>query len=521
MSILYGMARVLSPVLSEPDAGSAQLLSCIGALGVYELALLAVLAIIAVKRGVTDDAVSLVVLAALFLSVGGILVAFMPQKDPGATLAVGFACLLMAGGKLYVLRRLVGLRLPPLAAAGVGMHFVWCFLQAPIMSFMVTLESADALWRAWLNGWLVLLAGVALLLAHLWRTPTGVSRQAHRESCFLRAPGMAWVFAAVLIAVSCLHNYALTYIFDLRLTFSDHLPLIALVSLAAMELMRAYGKRLGTAELAVASTPLLLIVIGPLVSPVAAVEGTRAIRLLWHPGVLTAAMGAMLVLMARREQRVRLLYVAALYALGVGMAVSWRKGGRKAAVSQKRSDRERVSPTSFDYALFVGSLVLVLVCLLASSCEQAANHARGARCMANLAELGKAMKMWSMDNSERCPGNMACLASGGYASNPRLYICPNGDTCYEDVCTDKNIDTWSDYVLVPNLRESDPMACVHAYDRPGNHKEGGNVLHLDGSVTWFGRKELKRLFSTPSEFFGTSDPEKIADLIERTGRFRE
>ena len=65
-SIIYGIGQIIGPSLAKSILLS-QTLPCLLAINLYELALLAVLVIIVRFRNVTDDAVSLLILIALFL----------------------------------------------------------------------------------------------------------------------------------------------------------------------------------------------------------------------------------------------------------------------------------------------------------------------------------------------------------------------------------------------------------------------------------------------------------------------
>lgn len=105
----------------------------------------------------------------------------------------------------------------------------------------------------------------------------------------------------------------------------------------------------------------------------------------------------------------------------------------------------------------------------------------GSRCASNLSQLGKAMKMYAMDNDGTYPASFVSLTN--YMNHPKPYVCPHSGTKVGPIET---VDLWADYMLVTNLTERSPPGLVHAYCRPGNHRDnkGINVLYLDGSVGW-------------------------------------
>ncbi len=157
--------------------------------------------------------------------------------------------------------------------------------------------------------------------------------------------------------------------------------------------------------------------------------------------------------------------------------------------------------------LVVIAIIGILAGMLLPAVAAARERARRARCMANLAEIGKAMKMYSMDHNEKFLSDD--FNSGGwsdYAKNGRLYYCPSDversptNSLQQGKFTDENCS----YNLVQEdnrnnaLSEATESHYMHACDKDGendvtsaedgfggNHADkGGNVLYIDGSVTW-------------------------------------
>ncbi len=83
MFIILGIARVLGPALEQPTT-FLEILPTLGVMHLYELCLLAALIFLVVWRNVTDDAVSLVVIAGLFLLSGGLMLPRWPTATPRA-----------------------------------------------------------------------------------------------------------------------------------------------------------------------------------------------------------------------------------------------------------------------------------------------------------------------------------------------------------------------------------------------------------------------------------------------------
>jgi len=311
LSILYGMAQLIGPVLARSGV-LAETVPCIGALNLYELALLGVLLLIVLWRNVTDDAVSLVVLIGLFLIASGIALDTVANDDPNVAAAVAVACMGLAGLKLHALSRGVSLPLTGLLLAACAVVLAWNVLTAPAMAYLVRrgLDGAAHLRLAWLVGWLAVFAGAGLMLAHAAGTPTGQARNAHRIAPFLKTPAMAWVFASILFVGVAVHQYALAYIFDVPVSPADWLPCLALAVLIVLEVLRGYGVTPEPYQVALACVPL--------VGTLAAVSGglfdlvpPPGVAWFWHPPVWLGLAGAGLAWHCLRNGR-RLLWCAVL-----------------------------------------------------------------------------------------------------------------------------------------------------------------------------------------------------------------
>lgn len=337
LSLVYGMWQLLGPVLAQSE-GFAQILPCILAMNGYELALLGVLVMLVVWRHITEDAVSLLVMIALFVVVSGLVLTTATPSGPAKCLWIGAACTILGIGKLLVLRRWIGLRMGLLTLAGLGVMLAWNFLWPSLMARpFVTGDWPDALRRGqWMISWLILLGGSALVLIDAMRpSAAGVEESAGR-SAFMRTAAMMRIFSLVLLAAACYHQYALRFMFLVEGDLGDYLPWLAVFVLLVLELMRTLPKRLAGLEAAAACIPLAAV-LAAIHEKAITVSSAQAIEWLFYPPVLLAATGAAVLWMALAQRRQWFGYVAVVYALGVLLTVgfspvrphdlNWQLGG--------------------------------------------------------------------------------------------------------------------------------------------------------------------------------------------------
>ncbi|MBU4200321.1 MAG: hypothetical protein KKE37_01935 [Verrucomicrobia bacterium] len=317
LSILFGIVQIIGPVLSKSHV-YAERLSCIGILNLYECALLVIMLLIVLWRRVTDDAVSLMVLIALFLIANGIALDQVVVDNIPIACVIGFICFALSVVKLWAMRRYISLRLDRMLLAGILLLLAWNFLMSPTIALMKSLgcNNASSLRTIWQMGWAVMLTGGILLYIHSCATPTGMARSEHINRPFLQAPGMSWIFAGILFVVGSLHQYELAYIFDLRFCFGDFIPLITLGVLMAIETMRTYGKTPGLCEIGLACVPLVLI-LAALWNGLMIEESIIGIGFFWYPPVILLMTAIAVIYVGLRNRHYSLMYVALAYGLGI------------------------------------------------------------------------------------------------------------------------------------------------------------------------------------------------------------
>lgn len=133
--------------------------------------------------------------------------------------------------------------------------------------------------------------------------------------------------------------------------------------------------------------------------------------------------------------------------------------------------------------------LVILPALLLPAVSAARDKARRVQCMNNLKQISLAARMYSMDNQEQFPPDLSSLTK--YADAPQLFVCP---ATRRQPGAMEQVDRWSDYVLVPNRKGSDPGDSVLAFSKPDCYPgKGGNIVFVDGHVQWCSLDEYRRL----------------------------
>jgi len=311
-------------------------------LNVYELALLAVLVLIVVWRHVTDDAISLVILVALFLVASGMTLGVVAPSGLNICLTIGLGSAILGLGKLYVLRRYVSLRIGTMSALGLALILMWNFLGSSLMARPLMARTAtDELRRGqWLVSWLTIMVGAALIFVEAASRKYAQDGARDRRPAFLHTHTMAWLFALVLLAAAGFHQYGVAYMFAIDYIYGDFIPLIAIMSLLLLELIRSLGKRYESLEVMIACVPLGLTIFA-VPNKLTAIPTSIGIEAVSYPPVVLGLTGLALLWMGFRRRCSWLRFLAFAYGLGVLLTMS--------------RDHD------FNLRLFGGGLILVLL----------------------------------------------------------------------------------------------------------------------------------------------------------------
>lgn len=322
LCVVLGISEVLGPMLAT-SFSLGDTFPCIAALNGYELALLGVLLVIVLWQNVTDDAISLVVIAALFLVGSGMALSIVANDNPPAALAIGGVMFALALGKLYTLRRYVGMSISPAAFVGLGLALAWSCGAAVMLALLAVRVPMSR--GGWMLASLPLIAGGVLLLLDAGRRFDDPGEAPGADKPSLRRLPMLLVFASIVLAAAGFHQYLLAYVFDTKTRLGDYLPLVNIVFFLLMLLDLNLRRKPDEFSVFMLALPAVACVFTLWVGA-AFTRPSLDASLLTYPPVLMALTGGGALWLGARGRVPHLLYIAAAYALIIALTAT--AGGR-------------------------------------------------------------------------------------------------------------------------------------------------------------------------------------------------
>ena len=241
--VIYGLAGIMTPLLSEKNVLYDKLI-CIGTLQGYEILLLLAAVIPFVKKKVTNDSISLIIFIALFLIVGAITLDTISTDGFSVSVLIATAWLLLAVGKLYTMRRSLEVKLPWMLSSGVILLLAWNYLVSPVMArylLHIAPTSSDIpldMLEFWRSCWLLFFLALGVVWYYIVSSCKQSVKEYDVENCsFLHRESMSWIFIAVLLMGSFYHQQILSYLYDIKYTFGDFLPVIVMILFISGELI--------------------------------------------------------------------------------------------------------------------------------------------------------------------------------------------------------------------------------------------------------------------------------------------
>jgi hypothetical protein len=146
--------------------------------------------------------------------------------------------------------------------------------------------------------------------------------------------------------------------------------------------------------------------------------------------------------------------------------------------------------------LVIGYITIVLhVISLPTAISAVRASARRAACIYNMRQVGGSLEQYAQDHQGHFPNDLQALVPE-YANqgnlNPEMFVAPGSGTQPGDMM---NISQWTDFVLVPNRKTTDPSDSILLFTKPDCYHDGkGNVvLYVDMHPSIIQTDEYNRL----------------------------
>jgi hypothetical protein len=314
--VAYGIVKVMGPLLSNVQA-LKDALPCIFTLHAYELALLGVLIFI-VSRKVVDDAVSVVIIMALFLVSTSIALGSVADTGISKSLWLGGFGVFITFVKFAVMKRFARIPLKALSLLGLGILIVCNYFGPAILARSIAAEVLPESTRReiWWVFWSILMAGSALIIIEAMKAKVRRKTQDINRTPFLQSPVMVYLFSLIVVAASGTHQYAMAYASGLERVIGDYVPLSVIAVLLFFEILRNLGKRFGVIEVVISCVPLSLMIFA--IDQRSVVSSSAfGFGLLGYPPVTFALSGLIIVGWSLYNRHFKMLMAGFLYVLGI------------------------------------------------------------------------------------------------------------------------------------------------------------------------------------------------------------
>lgn len=314
--IAYGIVKVMGPILSESDTLQGAM-PCIFTLHIYEIALLGVLLLI-VSRKVVDDAVSVVILIALFLVGTAIALGSVADKNITTALFLGLFGIAVAFGKIYSMKRFARVPFRILSIQGIGILMACNYFGPSLLAKLISIDPVSEMARRnlWLFLWLGILIGAGFVIIEAMRKNQQPRTQQNDRIPFLQSHIMVCVFALIIVIASGIHQYSMAFTFALERVLGDFVPVITVATLLLLEAFRHSGRRFGYSEILISCVPLAAMLLAINGKSVLA-SSQLSIGLICYPPVVLALSGLAIATLSIYHRWYRLLFVVFAYGLGV------------------------------------------------------------------------------------------------------------------------------------------------------------------------------------------------------------
>ncbi|MEX2214373.1 MAG: hypothetical protein WD768_09615 [Phycisphaeraceae bacterium] len=322
--ILVGISQIILPIYAKPDdPPMLELLYALGALNLYEVAVIGVALVLVLWLKVVDDVIALTLIIGIFLIASTIALDQVASYFPAQAILFGVAGLILAALKLGAIHRYVTGRFERLLLVGLLGLLAWNALMPGLLGQLLASNQTHLdLITPWRLGFAVSLAAGVIMLFAAMRLHEGSATCEDDPRPFLRRPAMRWILAGIILLGTITHQYAITWAFNIPISWQELIPMSGLVALLVLELRRAYGRRQVVTDSLLALAPLALalgVAIGSRLAP----SAPSTINTLADPSLFLVVIAMFLVVHGWRRGMDIMFIHAGLYGMAATLLIGF------------------------------------------------------------------------------------------------------------------------------------------------------------------------------------------------------
>jgi len=312
LSILWGLSKIIGPVFGQ-SSHLWDKVACVGALSLYESLIFGLLIVLIVWKQVKDDAVSLLVIAGIFYVAGGIVNDTIAAGSSIFSYTIGIGLFAIAVVKIFVMKRYSRIQFSPIFAIGLSLFFAWNYLISSLMRDAHQINAATVM-EKWRFGWLIMLAaGLTFLIKSMQSIEFEKKASEDAPGYLINTQAMVWIFVAEITTLSIVHQYILTYIYDIRFEVGDYIPFLTLIIFTIIGLSWKYGKNTQQSDIVLSLVPLGILFISQVHHTMPTVSGWFGF--FWNPGVVVLFSMLCCVCLTRKYHTTNFFYSIMAYFL--------------------------------------------------------------------------------------------------------------------------------------------------------------------------------------------------------------
>ena len=124
----------------------------------------------------------------------------------------------------------------------------------------------------------------------------------------------------------------------------------------------------------------------------------------------------------------------------------------------------------------VFTIIILVILILTPFINNIRTNAKLLGCKKNMQEISLALKLYANEHEGNFPPTLGALLEKSYVENERVFDCPGNSRI--------GSREEPDYQYTTGYTKLSPSDEPIVFDKLENHKNGRNVLYIDGNIAW-------------------------------------